>query len=86
MQRGPVGADARLAAQFDRVPGEDTWLATIVGYVDTLDLGFDDRQQTCGPLLHVCGVRPGLTKTRKSSVELLLALRTRVLPGPTAEA
>jgi hypothetical protein len=38
MQRGPVGADARLAAQFDRVPREDTWLATIVGYVDTRDL------------------------------------------------
>jgi hypothetical protein len=39
MQRGPVGADARRATQFDRVPVEDTWLATIVGYVDTLDLG-----------------------------------------------
>jgi hypothetical protein len=39
MQRGPVGADARLAAQLDHVPGEDTWLAAIVGYADTLDLG-----------------------------------------------
>ena len=38
MQRGPVsaGADVRLAAQLDHVPGEDMWLATIAGYVDTL--------------------------------------------------
>ncbi|MFP3550419.1 YoaK family protein [Paraburkholderia sp. SIMBA_049] len=38
MQQGPVstGAEAQLAAQLDHVPGEDTWLATIAGYVDTL--------------------------------------------------
>lgn len=36
MQQGPVGAQTQLAAQFDHVPGEDTWLATIAGYVDTL--------------------------------------------------
>jgi uncharacterized membrane protein YoaK (UPF0700 family) len=36
MQQGSVGADARLAAQLDHVPGEDTWLASIAGYVDTL--------------------------------------------------
>jgi uncharacterized membrane protein YoaK (UPF0700 family) len=31
-----AGADVRVAAQLDHVPGEDTWLATIAGYVDTL--------------------------------------------------
>ncbi|BEU26680.1 MULTISPECIES: YoaK family protein [Paraburkholderia] len=38
MQQGPVsaGAEAQRAAQLDHVPGEDTWLATIAGYVDTL--------------------------------------------------
>jgi uncharacterized membrane protein YoaK (UPF0700 family) len=38
MQQGPVstGAEAQLAAQLDHVAGEDTWLATIAGYVDTL--------------------------------------------------
>jgi uncharacterized membrane protein YoaK (UPF0700 family) len=38
MRQGAVGAgaDAPLATQFDHVPGEDTWLATIAGYVDTL--------------------------------------------------
>jgi uncharacterized membrane protein YoaK (UPF0700 family) len=36
MQRRLVGADARLATQLDHVPGEDTWLALIASYVDTL--------------------------------------------------
>jgi uncharacterized membrane protein YoaK (UPF0700 family) len=36
MQHGLVDANARLAAQLDHVPGEDTWLALIAGYVDTL--------------------------------------------------
>lgn len=38
MQQGPVsaGAEAQRAAQLDHVPGEDAWLATIAGYVDTL--------------------------------------------------
>ncbi|MPW23133.1 DUF1275 domain-containing protein [Paraburkholderia sp. CNPSo 3157] len=37
MQQGPVSADARLAAPLlDHVLGEDAWLATIAGYVDTL--------------------------------------------------
>jgi uncharacterized membrane protein YoaK (UPF0700 family) len=36
MQQRSVGADARLAAQLDHVPGEDTWLASIASYVDTL--------------------------------------------------
>jgi uncharacterized membrane protein YoaK (UPF0700 family) len=36
MQQGPVSAGAHAAAQLDHVPGEDTWLATIAGYVDTL--------------------------------------------------
>ncbi|BCF93502.1 hypothetical protein PPGU16_65690 (plasmid) [Paraburkholderia largidicola] len=31
-----AGAEAQRAAQLDHVPGEDTWLATIAGYVDTL--------------------------------------------------
>jgi len=31
-----VGAQAPRAAQIDHVPGEDTWLASIAGYVDTL--------------------------------------------------
>lgn len=37
MQRGSVGADARLAAYpLDHVPRENTWLALTAGYVDTL--------------------------------------------------
>jgi len=38
VQQGPVGAgaDARLTTQREHVPGEDMWLATIAGYVDTL--------------------------------------------------
>ncbi|MEW9583379.1 YoaK family protein [Paraburkholderia sp. DGU8] len=36
MQRGSVDAVARLAAQPAQVPGEDTCLALIAGYVDTL--------------------------------------------------
>ncbi|CAG9234271.1 conserved membrane hypothetical protein [Paraburkholderia sabiae] len=38
MQQGQVnaGADAHVAAQPDHVTGEDAWLATIAGYVDTL--------------------------------------------------
>jgi uncharacterized membrane protein YoaK (UPF0700 family) len=36
MQQRSIGADARPAALLDRVPGEDTWLAAIAGYVDTL--------------------------------------------------
>ncbi|MFL9931065.1 YoaK family protein [Paraburkholderia sp. RL18-103-BIB-C] len=36
MQQRSIGANARPAAQFDHVPGEDTWLAAIAGYVDTL--------------------------------------------------
>ncbi|CAB3799116.1 YoaK family protein [Pararobbsia alpina] len=35
MQRGSVDAEAPRAAQLDHVPGEDTWLASIAGYVDT---------------------------------------------------
>ncbi|WP_109479751.1 YoaK family protein [Paraburkholderia sp. C35] len=31
-----AGAEVRVAAQLDHVPGEDAWLATIAGYVDTL--------------------------------------------------
>jgi uncharacterized membrane protein YoaK (UPF0700 family) len=36
MQQGSVGAEAQLGADLDHMPGEDTWLALVASYVDTL--------------------------------------------------